>query len=190
MKTVAILGGGDQENRRESDFYPTPSNVTQSLINFFDSKGISFCHVYEPASGEGDISQVFEDRMYEVTSSDLRTENVYGTGGIDFLTAPYVEADALITNPPFNVSEDFIRKAVPHYPIVAMLLKSQYWHAKNRIKLFKEFPPAYVLPLTWRPDFMEKFREPGEKGSPTMDVGWTVWLKGEHETKYQPLLKP
>lgn len=163
MKHIAIIGGGDQDNRRESDFYPTPANVTRALINFFDSKGITFNHVYEPASGEGDISQVFEDRMCEVTSSDLRTENVYGTGGIDFLTAQPICADALITNPPFNVAEEFIKKAAPHYPIVAMLLKSQYWHAKNRLKLFQEYPPAYVLPLTWRPDFMEKFRSPGER---------------------------
>jgi hypothetical protein len=49
--------------------------------------------------------------------------------------------------------------------------------------LFKEFPPAYVLPLTWRPDFMG-----GERGgAPTMEVHWTVWIAGDTDTKYRIL---
>jgi hypothetical protein len=51
-----------------------------------------------------------------------------------------------------------------------MLLKSQYWHAAKRHQLFNTHTPAYILPLTWRPDFM--FGERG--GAPTMDVLWTV----------------
>lgn len=40
----------------------------------------------------------------------------------------------------------------------AMLLKAQYWHAAKRAQLFCEVPPSYVLPLTWRPDFLFKER--------------------------------
>ena len=29
----------------------------------------------------------------------------------------------------------------------------------------------------------------GEKSAPTMDCIWTVWIKGETETTYMPLLK-
>lgn len=42
---------------------------------------------------------------------------------------------------------------------------------------------AYVLPLTWRPDFMG-----GERGgTPTMEVHWTVWRRGQTDTKYRLL---
>ncbi len=72
-----------------------------------------------------------------------------------------------------------------------MLLKCQYWHAKNKFDLFSTNPPAYVLPLTWRPDFLEHERKEGEKkGAPTMDVIWVVWIEGSTKTEYFPLLKP
>jgi hypothetical protein len=190
VKHIAIIGGGDQENRKEMDFYPTPHNVTEALITFLNSKGVTYQTIHEPASGEGDISKVFESYFYEVISSDLRTENIYGLGGIDFLESDIPNCDACITNPPFNVAEKFIEKSVGNYRIIAMLLKSQYWHAKTRLPLFMKYPPSYVLPLTWRPDFLEKYRPPSEKGNPTMDVGWTVWIQGDTETKYQPLRKP
>ena len=74
-----------------------------------------------------------------------------------------------------------------------MLLKSQYWHAAKRAQLFREIPPSYVLPLTWRPDFLFKERN-GEKGaSPLMDVMWCVWLTPHMQgayTEYKPLMRP
>ena len=55
--------------------------------------------------------------------------------------------------------------------------------AAKRKALFEEHPPAYVLPLTWRPDFMG-----GERGgAPTMEVHWTVWRRGHVDTKYRLL---
>lgn len=191
MKHVAIIGGGDQANRRKLDFYPTPANCTVALLNFLHDKKIEFYSVVEPASGDGAISKVLEDYFYIVHSSDLRTENIYGSAGIDFLNSPIIPADALITNPPFNIAKEFIEKSVLHYDVVVMLLKAQYWHAKDRLSLFNKYRPSYVLPLCWRPDFLESLRAPGEKSSgSTMDVQWTVWVKGDHETKYQPLVRP
>lgn len=68
---------------------------------------------------------------------------------------------------------------------MAMLLKSQYWHSKSRYSLFKEYAPAYILPLTWRPNFA-----PEKGSSPTMEVLWTVWIKGDVGSKYVPLIRP
>ena len=33
-------------------------------------------------------------------------------------------------------------------------------------------------------------REGEKKGAPTMEVAWSVWIKGDTNTKYRPLLKP
>jgi len=105
-------------------------------------------------------------------------------------SSPISSSDEIITNPPFNLSEQFIRHAIGQAGVVAMLLKSQYWHAQKRIDLFKEYPPAYVLPLTWRPDFLFDQRANGVKGSPTMEVHWTVWVQGDYDTRYRLLKKP
>lgn len=98
--------------------------------------------------------------------------------------------DAIITNPPFNLSEEFILHAVKNADTVAMLLKSQYWHAAKRNILFQKHPPAFVLPLSWRPDFLFDTRKEGDKSAPTMGVCWSVWKRGETDTRYRILSKP
>lgn len=178
MKAQFLANSSTSNRRRELDYYPTPIDVTNALMRFLS---LPPCTIWEPACGDGAMSRVLELFGHTVISSDLRHTG-YGEGGIDFLAADR-ECDAVITNPPFNISEEFIRHALRQAGTVAMLLKSQYWHAQKRTALFDAFPPAYVLPLTWRPDFMG-----GERGgAPTMEVHWTVWRSGDTNTKYRLL---
>ena len=179
MDAMNLANGSRTEKRRELDFYPTPPEVTHALMIYLK---LDPCLVLEPACGDGAMSEVLKLYGHDVMSSDLR-ESGYGVGGQDFLTSDG-DYDAIITNPPFKHSEAFIRHAIPEARVVAMVLKSQYWHAKKREQLFREFPPAYVLPLTWRPDFQ------GKGGSPTMEVHWTVWIEGDTNTKYRLLSRP
>ena len=81
---------------------------------------------------------------YQVTGTDISM-------GQDFLTVSPVSCDWIITNPPFSLSEVFIRRCQYIGKPFALLLKSQFWHARKRLELFQEDPPAWVLPLTWRP---------------------------------------
>lgn len=191
--TATLANGGDPKERRDSDFYPTPPECTHALLDWLKlSRGV----VLEPACGDGAISKVIEARGLQVVSSDIR-ETGYGIGLRNFLEFPAatreeLPVDWIITNPPFSLAEEFIRKALSITPNVAMLLKSQYWHANGRAKLFGEHPPAAVLPLTWRPDFLN-----GERGgAPTMEVAWTVWREmwprssARTSTIYQPLQRP
>lgn len=106
-----------------------------------------------------------QSRGYGVVGTDIQT-------GTDFLTAEIPNGiDWIITNPPFSKSESFIERCCEIKLPFALLLKSQYWHAKRRLKLFREFPPQYILPLSWRPNFLF-----GKRGnSPLMDVLWCVW---------------
>lgn len=189
--TATLANGGNQERRRELDFYPTPPEATHALMRFLTMHGVvrRDSLVWEPACGSGAMSDVIQQYVdEEVRSSDWRTTG-YGEGGVDFLQAAW-DCDAIITNPPFNLAEDFIRHARKQAPVVAMLLKSQYWHASKRLQLFNEGPPSWVLPLTWRPDFLFEQRVQGAKGAPTMEVLWTVWVDGDFDTKYRLLPKP
>jgi hypothetical protein len=140
--------------------------------------------IWEPACGTGEISIVLQEYGHNVVSTDLRYTG-FGNGGIDYLNETGISVNAIITNPPFCISEQFIRKAIKEAEIVAMLLKSQFWHAKKRYELFHYRRPAYIMPLTWRPDFVN-----GGKGSPTMDFQWTVWLPYKDNCEYVPLLRP
>ncbi len=194
QETLQLTGGGDQTKRRELDFYPTPKNVTVALMNFLlaENRIDKDFRVWEPACGDGQMSKVIESYGLSVYSSDIR-DTGYGSPFLDFVKhTGNSNFDAIITNPPFNLSEDFIRQALSKSRLVCMLLKSQYWHAKNRLELFNKFTPRYVLPLTWRPDFLEHERKAGEKkGAPTMEVAWSVWVKGSQtDCVYKPLTRP
>lgn len=190
MTAVSLANGGDQSKRRELDFYPTPPEATHALMQFlFEEKILNRDSlVWEPACGNGAMSDVISGYVDHMVSTDIR-ETGYGVSDTDFLSTK-IPSDAIITNPPFNISEQFIRHAISQSGVVAMLLKSQYWHAQKRIDLFNTNPPAYVLPLTWRPDFLYDQRANGVKGAPTMEVHFTVWVQDDTDTKYRLLRKP
>lgn len=187
LQASRMVGGNSAIGRREADFYPTPPEVTVALLNFLHLPENTV--IWEPAAGEGDMLETIRACGYGGSFGTDISE------GFDFLSPDifkrlFVGFDWIITNPPFALAEEFIRKAASLGKPFAFLVKSQFWHAKRRLPLFDEFPPSYILPLTWRPDF---FFKDDHGGSPLMDVMWCVWLmpqiKGV-QTVYKPLAKP
>lgn len=173
---AALAGGGGQ--RRENDFYPTPWEATVALL-----KEVKFPkRVWEPACGDGAIVRVLEAFGYEVAFTDIapRMPDVRATDFLNFWCT-VLPSDAIITNPPFKSAAAFIAKAATLEVPFAYLLKTQFWHAANRLDLFETFPPTQVLPLTWRLDFTGG-------GAPTMDCTWFVW--GIEGAPFKPLPKP
>ena len=147
--------------------------------------------IWEPACGQGDMVEALRDCGMLAYGTDIR-------GGQDFLDSwqprnTIAACSWIITNPPFSLADEFIRHAAEIGKPFAMLLKAQYWHAAKRAQLFREIPPSYVLPLTWRPDFLFKERD-GKKGaSPLMDIMWCVWLTPQMQgvqTVFKPLMRP
>lgn len=181
VRASRIVGGNGAYGRNLSDLYPTPPDVTVALMRFLNLPRRTV--VWEPAAGEGDMAGVLQTFCDTVYATDV-------LDGTDFLKSSIEDADWIITNPPFSLAEEFIRRAAELEKPFAFVLKSQYWHAQTRAGLFSEIPPSYVLPLTWRPNFNFKTM-PGK--SPVMDVMWCVWLtpwKKDVQTAYCPLLRP
>ena len=183
-----VQAAKDNWERVPRDYYPTPPETTQALVDYLAPLGK--LRVLEPCCGEGHIARVLGAAGHEVTASDIRHTG-YGTGGVDYLKHPEAAADeyeydAVITNPPFSHAEDVIRRALRDAPVVAMLLGNDYWHAASRARLFNTRKPRAVLALTWRPIFLV------ERGSsPLANMAWTVW-DDEHEgdTRYVVVGKP
>lgn len=164
--------------RKPADLYPTPVDCTYSLIPHIADILPAGSRVWEPACADGQMVQPLREFGYDVMATDLRPDVKGGAGGVDFLGDPTAyhsqKYDAVITNPPFNAAELFIRRALEIAPVAVMLLKAQYWNTKNRKKLFRETRPLKELNLTWRPAFLEE-----ERGkSPLMDCMWVVWVRG------------
>lgn len=185
VASAVVLGGASREHKRHAaDFYPTPPECTEALVRTFPTlwQGKK---LWEPACGDGAISEVLA-RHGTVVSTDLH-ERGYGVGGVDFLRAALpAGVEGIVTNPPFDIAEDFIAHACSLGVPVAMLLKATYWHAKSRIKLLQRTGPYAICPLTWRPKFC-----PDRGAAPTMDFMWTIWgAEPQAHTYYTLLEKP
>lgn len=193
----AIVSSYKRWERKPADLYPTPVDGTESIVPVIQviSDYLALdkpMRIWEPACGDGRMARVLEWHGFDVFGSDFRETPGYGFGGIDFLKdqprttglVPEGSFDMIVTNPPFSLAEQFIRRALSITPNVAMLLKATYWNAASRLPFFHEHRPSFVLPLTWRLAFLES-----ERGkSPLMDCIWVVWSQfGEEDCLFEPL---
>lgn len=187
MTSIGVYTNTDKcDDRRDHDWYPTPWEATEGFMLVEEPWLREYDRVDEPACGDGSMADVVRGHGKDVYASDLMYRG-YGVGEKDFLKPnDKPKSRALITNPPFDVSESFIRIAHHKgYEYIAMLLKANYWHAQCRIPLFRDHPPVRIYPIGWRVDFTGG-------GSNHFDCIWCVWMPGvDQATEYcQPIERP
>jgi hypothetical protein len=153
----------------DDDFYATPPWATRALMECVwpeiggpDRSGIC----WEPACGEGHMSQVLKEYFGGVLSSDI-ADRGFGTGGIDFLgdkARPVGPVDWVVTNPPFADAgtQKFVLRALQIARSgVAVFTRLQWLESAGRYEaIFKDNPPTLItffaerVPLhkgTWKP---------------------------------------
>jgi hypothetical protein len=188
---LAMLGTSGFE-RRPADCYETPEWVTEALLNKIKLRG----YVWEPACGSGKMSKVIRAHSYECCETDIAFTPQEFIQPLDFLTtdllhSPYPgETKTIMTNPPYNQAEAFIRHAIdlmrPVGGMVVMLLRNEYDCASRRNDLFSDpkscFSEKYVI--TKRIRWIE-----GSKISPRHNFSWYKWdflHNGEPGIRYLP----
>ena len=137
--------------------------------------------VWEPACGQGHMSEVLKEYFPTVHSSD-KYDYDYGDAVGDFLVSdeviPPSPPEWIITNPPFNQAEQFITRGLEIATVgVAMIVRTTFLEGVGRYtRLFKNTPPLYVY------QFVE--RVPMQKGKLVRDGStataycWVVFKKG------------
>src|SRR3954465_7166975 len=85
------------------DFFPTPEWATEALMDNERFEG----EIWDPACGDGMMARVLASRENPVIATDLYDRG-FGTAGIDFLGSD-TQADNIITNPPYNAAEGFVK---------------------------------------------------------------------------------
>lgn len=151
--------------RKERDAYETPEWVTEALLPHLPTTD---CVVWEPACGSGKMVRALLKAGFDVTSSDI-------ADGRDFLTQPAPKPfRAIITNPPYELAQEFIERAISMTAskgFVAMLLRTDYDHAKTRAHLFSMSPRfAKKVVLRKRIKWFED-----SKGQPSFNHAWFIW---------------
>ena len=176
----SLAGGTPIRGRVENDYYATPPESTQALLNVLELNGT----ILEPACGEGHISEVLKSNYpnSEVISTDL-IDRGYGEGGINFLEHTYNRTFTnVITNPPFKYMREFVEKALEISDEKVMMFgKIQFLEGKGRKEFLKNSPLKYVYVFSERQNPLRNGKSVdgnGKKWSSTMCFAWYVWEKG------------
>lgn len=154
--------------RIERDLYETPAWVTAAL---FPHLPRSLDCIWEPACGSGKMA----DAMLEASDSVITVVRSDIALGSDFLTETDGQScQAIITNPPYELATEFIKHALSLMEprgLVAMLLRTDFDHAKTRQHLFSGHRAfAKKLVLTKRIKWFED-----SKGQPSFNHAWFIW---------------
>lgn len=156
--------------RKERDVYETPEWATEALLPHLPKLRA----IWEPACGSGQMAGIFDRKGYQVVSSDI-------DHGDDFLFmfGTIVPVEAIITNPPYEFAQEFCEHALrlteATRGLVAMLLRTDFDHAKSRTHLFRDCPAfakklVLMKRIAW---FVEADGKP--KASPSFNHAWYIW---------------
>jgi hypothetical protein len=175
LKRVADIDG--------PDFYPTPNWATLALIENETFSG----PIWECACGDGAMSHVLSRTGNDLYNSDLYDRG-FGEAGVDFRTAERASQN-IVTNPPFNSAEDFVRSGLRNTRgKLALLLRLAFLEGAGRQhSIFSKTPPTRVWVFSERITFYPKNAE--RKGSGTTAYAWFVWdMKniGKSELRWLP----
>lgn len=142
-------------------------------------KGHTDRRIWEPACGEGHMSEVLMEYSELVYASDIHQ---YGENAVkDFLNdGPQpVAHDWIITNPPFrgDLAERFVLRALDlAYTGVAMFVAMQFLESTGRFdRIFKDRPPTLVSFFAERVNCCKGRWDPD--GSTDAAYVWLVWHK-------------
>lgn len=181
------------------DFFPTPPWATRALIEVVLRKlgyapALQDARIWEPAAGEGHMAEVLREYGASVYATDVhRYPNARGRvdaigsfvgEGFDVIRAQDFRYssrgdgyDFLITNPPFNLAEQFLVRALREAEVVALLLRSNFIDTQGRYeRIFKTTPPICVAQFSERVPMHQGRWDPD--GDTATAYAWFVWARG------------
>ena len=109
-----------------------------------------------------------------ITTLDIR-EDSRATIKCNFLEQSLPDYGIVITNPPFNIALDIIRKAISvtqEHGYIIMLLRLNFLGSKTRKPFFDEFMPEYIYVHNRRMSFTD------DRVTDSIEYAHFVWRKG------------
>lgn len=171
---LSIVGSSRKNGERQKrDFYPTPEYATQALMD----REVFYSSVWEPACGDGRMSEVIWGNGYIVYSSDIFDYGYHRNfKTMDFLGNDGVSGYDIITNPPFRYAFEFVErcKKLAHRKF-ALFLKTVFLESQKRYDMFKdtEFPLKCLYQFSKRVPIYKNGVE--MKNSGLVAYAWFVW---------------
>lgn len=184
------MSSTNRSNSRDyhiSDYYVTPVNeIVNFLNNFFQYENIDKNYnILDPCAGGDkthDMSYVKTLKNFgfnNINSIDIRDDSLANIKG-DYLNIDCKRKyNVIITNPPFNISLDIIKKALSDVYFggwVIMLLRLNYFGSIQRYNFWKQNMPKYTFVHHKRMSFTDNNK------TDSIEYCHMVWQKGYSTT--------
>jgi hypothetical protein len=137
--------------------------------------------IWEPACGVGNIVKILRDAGHQVIASDLNNRGCPDSmSAIDFLfplVVPIIECDAIVTNPPYSLAEEFVYTALERASLVIMLLRLAFYESTRRARLLDSAGLIRIHVFANRLPMMHRAGWTGRRASSAMAFAWFVWSR-------------
>jgi len=162
-------------SERGDDAYMTPPAATEALLRHVQLPR----RLWEPACGDGTgILDPLRAAGHEVIGSDLVD---YGRPDCfwrrDFLMERKAPdgCEAILTNPPYKLVEQFVSHALDLCPRVVMLLRLAFLESERRCAILEDRGLQRILCFRKRLPMMHRRGWEGRKSNSGMAFAWFVW---------------
>ena len=186
-KSIFVCNGASNHSegeRQQEDYYATDPKALELLLELETFSP----YVWEPACGEGHLSEVLKSHGYKVKSSDVINRGYPDTETLDFLKVNKQDIKQdfsrdIITNPPYRYAKEFVEHALNismDNTKVAMFLKLTFLESKARKKLFEKYPPKIIYVSSSRLQCAKNgdFEKYGKGVGTAVAYAWFIWEKG------------
>ena len=163
----------------QEDFYPTPTWATEAFIDQYHIKHRDIFEemvdALEPCCGDGAISKVINNMVFNVTSFDIVNR---GYGSVRSIYDYEVSHDFLITNPPFNDMDRMFPKLYSLADrLLVLFLRTSFVEGQGRYNdIFRLNNPTEIYVHSERVSLYKNGLKE-DKGSGTTSYSWFVWDK-------------
>ena len=203
---VAAHRGGGKSMRQEDDFYATDPKAIEALFSapcfshtqvtelyLKNAKIDPYFYFWEPAAGNGNLSNWLRENGYNVIASDLKYRGCTDGSiidGLDFLTTypdkkfkgkaghPFV----IITNPPYSLATEFIEHALnilPEGGLYIALMNITYLAGQKRYqRVYSKGSLREIYVFSKRVECWKNGEQPKDKCGSIANYAWYVFQKG------------
>jgi len=174
--THAAQSGQHRRALRGNDLYETPPEAVRALLAVEKLPRL----IWEPAAGRGAIVKILQKSGHEVVASDSVKHNSLRRPRIlqrDFLaqTAAPAGCEAIVTNPPYMLAEQFVEHALMLCPWVCMLLRLAFLESERRSGILDGGQLAQVYVFRNRLPMMHRDGWCGPRASSAIPFAWFIW---------------
>jgi hypothetical protein len=165
------------DSARGNDIYETPEVATLALLAVEPLPPT----ILEPACGRGAISKVLRSAGHTIIENDIVDYGLGQDSVQDFLNFKPAQAgviDAIVTNPPYRLAQDFVRHALTLSPRVFMLLRLTFFESERRKDVLDGAGLIRVHVFRNRLPMMHRDGWTGNRVSNPTAYAWYVWQRG------------